>query len=206
MNIPGITSIHLDSPRFTTYYYNALNMTSSMVFGVLFGFNLVASGLLRVLVGLQRSYEAQLIATAGSIIASVAIQWKASIGNILCAGFGVQCAVTMIVGLPLLRTKGHMSLKSITSNMRIQRAILFRTGSLFLALQIGTMIGWGSDAFMVATIGGASAVAIFAVAQHLFQFASQPVAVINGSLWAAYADANICLDRRFIQITVIRSL
>lgn len=184
--------------------------SAAMVFGVLFGFNLVASGLLRVLVGLQRSYEAQLIATAGSIFASVAIwvaiHWKASVGTLLCAGFGVQCAITIIFGLPMLRTKGHMSLKFIASNMRIQRAILFRTGSLFLALQIGTMIGWGSDAFMVATIGGASAVAIFAVAQRLFQFASQPVAVVNGSLWAAYADANIRSDRRFIQITVIRSL
>ncbi len=48
--------------------------------------------------------------------------------------------------------------------------------------------------------------AIFAVAIRLFQFASQPFAIINAPLWGAYADAFARQDLSFVRRTLKRSL
>jgi O-antigen/teichoic acid export membrane protein len=89
--------------------------------------------------------------------------------------------------------------------MRQHGFALARTGSLFLLLQIGTLVGWGLDPVLLGTTAGATAVAAFAVTQRLFQFASQPVAVINAPLWAAYADAVATGDRAFVRKTAVRA-
>jgi O-antigen/teichoic acid export membrane protein len=68
------------------------------------------------------------------------------------------------------------------------------------------MLGWGSDSFVLALVKGASEVAIYAVAFRLFQFASQPFAIMNAPLWAAYADAHARFDTRFIRQALKRSL
>jgi O-antigen/teichoic acid export membrane protein len=52
---------------------------------------------------------------------------------------------------------------------------------------------------------GASDIAAFAVAQRMFLVASQPGSILNGPLWAAYADAYAKGDRRFIKKTLLRS-
>jgi O-antigen/teichoic acid export membrane protein len=86
--------------------------------------------------------------------------------------------------------------------MREERSMLLSTGALFLVVQIGTAIGWGSDTFLLAGIAGVADVAAFAVGQRLFQLAFQPVAILNGSLWAAYSDAYAREDRAFIRNTL----
>lgn len=181
---------------------------AALTFSVLFGLNVVSSGLLKILVGQQRSHEAHLISGCGAI-AACATLWlatghRAGVPELLLVGFGVQTVAGFAV-LPLLQRRSLLVLRNITSNMRAERGVLLKTGSLFLILQVGTMIGWGSDSLLLAGFAGASEVAAFAVVQRLFMFASQPVAVLNAPLWAAYADGLARDDRGFLRQTLRRS-
>jgi O-antigen/teichoic acid export membrane protein len=112
----------------------------------------------------------------------------------------------MFAVLVLLRFRGLLDLRILWPSMRQQGTAVLSSGSLYFFLQIGTMIGWGGDALLVASMAGASDVAAYAVAQRLFQFASQPVAVMNAALWPAYADAHANADRGFLRSTFRRSL
>lgn len=177
---------------------------AALAFSGLFGLHLLSSGLLKVLIGQQRSYEAHLISVIGTLVACVAL-WCASsqrsgIAGLLLAGFGVQ-AITGLAVLPLLMSRGLLQLSRVCGGMRQERSGLLTTGLLFLVLQIGTMIGWGCDSLLLAGLAGAEQVAAFAIAQRLYQFASQPVAVMNAPLWAAYADAQVRKDNDFLRRT-----
>jgi O-antigen/teichoic acid export membrane protein len=180
------------------------------VFSALFGVSLVSNGLLRILMGQQRAYEAQLISIGSTLLSGItvfcALRQGIHVGTLLVAGFGTQCATTMIVVLALLWFRGLLDVRIIWRSMRQQGSAVLASGSLFFFLQIGTMIGWGGDALLVASMSGALDVAAFAVAQRLFQFASQPVAVMNAALWPAYADAHAIADRGFLRATFRRSL
>ena len=182
---------------------------AALIFSFLFGLNIISGGLLKVLAGQQRSYESQLITLAG-IIVSVPTTWIVArgdtrIGTLLFAGFGLQALVSLLAVLVILRARGILDFSVIAASMRKQRATVLSSGSLFLILQIGTMVGWGGDALLVASISGASDVASYAIAQRLFLFASQPVGVLNTTLWPAYADAFARADRRFLRDTFRRS-
>ena len=89
--------------------------------------------------------------------------------------------------------------------MANERPHLLRVGSLFVLLQLGSMVGWGGDSVILALLKGASEVAVYAVGFRLFQFASQPFAMLNAPLWAAYADAMARRDTRFVRQTLKRS-
>lgn len=182
---------------------------AALVFSGLFGAQLLASGPMKILAGQQRSYEGHLISMACALLACATLWWAtrhgAGIVGLLVAGQGIQSLAGLAV-IPLLRRRGQLLFSQLALGMRQERGTLLRTGSLFFLLQIGTMIGWGGDSLLIASFGGASQVAAFAVAQRLFQFASQPIAVMNAPLWAAYADACVHTDRSFLQRTLKRSL
>jgi O-antigen/teichoic acid export membrane protein len=183
---------------------------AALVYSVLFGLNIISAGLSKILIGQQRSYEAQLIAAIAALLACPAMWWTARhapyVGALLLAGIGTQSLVTLVLVMALLRRRHKLDFRLALSSMVHERKALLTTSILFLLLQIGTMIGWGGDSFLLAGILGASDVAAFAVAQRLFLFASQPVAVLNGPLWAAYADAHAKDDRKFIRKTLLHSL
>jgi O-antigen/teichoic acid export membrane protein len=182
---------------------------AAIIFSVLFGLSIISGGLLKILIGQQRSYEAQLITTIAVLLACPAMWWAVQrapgVGVLLLAGVGTQSLVTLILVAGLLHLRHSLDFRSTFSGMLQERRALLTTGLLFLVLQIGTMIGWGADSFLLAGIVGASDVAAFAVAQRLFLFASQPGSILNGPLWAAYADAHAKGDRRFIKSTLLRS-
>ncbi len=203
--IPWLTFFKLSTP-----YIAAEARNAALVFSALFGLNLISGGVLKVLAGQQQAYKAQLI-VVGSTICSAPVVWLtvqkgALITTLLLAGFGLQSAITLIIVLCLLRHQKLLDIGIVGHSMREQRATILASGSLFFVLQIGTMIGWGADALMVASLAGASDVAAFAIAQRLFQFASQPISVANASLWPAYADALARADRVFLRATLRRSL
>jgi O-antigen/teichoic acid export membrane protein len=183
--------------------------TAALVYSVLFGLNIVSGGLLKILTGQQRSYEAQLIGAIAALLACpvmwCAVRHAPDVGALLVAGIGTQSLVTLILVMGLLHRRHKLDFRLAFSSMVHERKALLTTSVLFLLLQIGTMIGWGGDSFLLAGIVGASDVAAFAVAQRLFLFASQPVSVLNGPLWAAYADAHAKGDRRFIRRTLLHS-
>lgn len=183
--------------------------SAAIIFSILFGLSIISGGLLKILIGQQRSYEAQLITTIAILFACPAMWWTVQrapeVGALLLAGVGTQSLVTLILVAGLLHLRHRLDFRRTFSAMLHERKALLTTGLLFLVLQIGTMIGWGADSFLLAGIVGVSDVAAFAVAQRLFLFASQPVSILSGPLWAAYADAHAKGERRFIQKTLLRS-
>jgi O-antigen/teichoic acid export membrane protein len=124
----------------------------------------------------------------------------------LIAGFGTQIVVILVPVIWLLRTRGLLEPGQMVRSMQRQRLSLLAAGASFFLLQVATMVGWGADALLLAGIAGASDVAAFGVAQRLFLFASQPVAIFNAPLWAAYADAHARGDQGFVRRTLGRSL
>jgi O-antigen/teichoic acid export membrane protein len=183
---------------------------AALVFSALFGLNIIATGGLKILIGQQRSHEAQLIAMFAALLAYpatwLALRHGNSVGLLLAAGLGMQSIATIAMVLLLLARRGLLATRRLAVSMREERKNLLSTGALFLVVQIGTAIGWGSDTLLLASIAGAADVAAFAVAQRLFLFAIQPVAILNGSLWAAYSDAYARDDRDFIRHTLRRSV
>lgn len=184
--------------------------TAALMYGGLYGLNIFSGGLLKILQGQQRSHEAQLIASAGALIGCAATWWTAahapSISTLLLTTVGMPSMSIVLPALWLLHRRQLLDWRMALPSMRRERDKLFRTSTLFLMLQIGTMIGWGADSFLLASIVGASDVGAFAIVQRLFLFASQPVSILNGSLWAAYADAHARCEHAFIRKAFLSSM
>jgi O-antigen/teichoic acid export membrane protein len=195
--------------RLTSLAAGSETRSAALAYSVLFGLNITSAGLLKILIGQQRSHEAQFIATIAALLACPAMWWTVqtapNVGALLLAGIGTQSLVTLVLVMGLLHHRRTLDFRLAFSSMVHERKALLTTSVLFLVLQIGTMIGWGGDSFLLAGIVGASDVAAFAVAQRLFLFASQPVSILNGPLWAAYADAHAKGERRFIKKALFRS-
>jgi O-antigen/teichoic acid export membrane protein len=181
---------------------------AAAVFAVLFGVNLFSSGLLRILAGQQRSHEANLLSACATGLACLALWWassrQASVPWLLAATFGAQ-TLAGLAAAALLMHRNLIAVRGGWAAMGRERPHLLRVGSLFVLLQFGTMLGWGSDSLILALLKGASEVAVYAVALRLFQFASQPFAMLNAPLWAAYADATARRDTQFIRHALKRS-
>jgi O-antigen/teichoic acid export membrane protein len=183
--------------------------STAMLFALVFGANLVANGLLKALIGQQRGFEAHLITLLAAALACgtlwLASDRQADVPTLLGATFGVQTAITLLAALRLAQ-RGQLKVKGLAGAVRAERAPLLGIGALFFALQIGTMVGWGADALILGSVAGAAHVAAFAIAQRLFQLVTQPLAMLNAPLWAAYADAVAHADGAFLRRTFVRSL
>lgn len=182
---------------------------AASVFAVCFGINLLSSGLMRILAGQQRLHAANLISGGATALACGALWFaadrQAGVASLVAATFGVQSVVALLAGA-LLHRAGLWRLHGLVSAMRQEWRHLLGTGSLFMLLQLGTMLGWASDSVILASLKGAAEVAVYAVTMRLFQFASQPFAVINAPLWGAYADACARRDFAFVRGALKRSL
>lgn len=180
-----------------------------MWFAGLFGLNLFTSSILRVFAGLQQAYYGHVAASLSSCIALVALwlvtQQHAGIAMLLTVSLGTQSLAGVFL-LGMLIQKKLLLFRGIIRAIRIEYKDLLHIGSLFFILQIGCMIGWGADNLIISTTIGASQVGVYSITQRLFQFVSQPLAMINAPLWAAYADAHARHDSEFIKKTLKRSL
>lgn len=182
---------------------------AAQTFAVLFAIHLLVSGAQRVLVGMQRAFEVHAFSVVASILSLgalfMATSSQAGLPTLLLATLGCQC-VGGVLAVLLLARRGLLGGFTLRSDVVTEWRRLLNVGTLFLILQIGTMVGWGADSLIIAGALGASQVAVFGVVQRLFQFVSQPVAMMNSPLWAAYADAHARQEKAFIRSTFIRSL
>lgn len=184
-------------------------INTTAIFSILFGFSLFTNGMQRIFAGLQRAFEAHFINLAGSCFSLfalwIATKQEASIPYLLAATLGVQSLAN--IGLLFVLVKRSLfTLRGISVHIRLQANHLLRVGGLFFVLQIGTMVSFGADSLIIASSLGATQVAAFAIAQRLFQFVTQPMAIINAPLWGAYADAHERGEKKFIRSTLKRSL
>ena len=145
----------------------------------------------------------------GSLLSILTLSWaaasQAGVATLLLATLGWQSASSLIL-LCLLIKRGQLRLLGIGAAIQAGKAPLLKTGGLFLFLQIGTMVGWGADNLIISSTLGAAQVAVYSVAQRLFQLVSIPLSMANAPLWSAYANANACNDRWFIRTTLKKNV
>jgi O-antigen/teichoic acid export membrane protein len=183
--------------------------SAAKLFALLFGLNLFTTGIQSVFAGLQRSFEVYLVSALGSLASLGALWWaaqaQAGLSALLAATLGIQSlAILLLLGL-LVRRK-LFALSEISSAVRQETSGLIRIGGLFFVLQVGTMIGWGADTLIISSALGPAAVAVYSIAQRLFQLVTQPLAMMNSPLWGAYADAHAKGDVAFIRRTFKTSM
>lgn len=182
---------------------------ASSVFAICFAAVLFSGGLQKVFLGLQRSYESHLAVAASSLLSLIllyaASQSRAGIPVLLATAAAGQL-LTVAILLAVLARRRLVSMSSALAHVREEAPVLMRVGGLFLVLQVGTMIGWGADSLIIGSTLGAAEVAIYAVTQRLFMFATMPAALLNQPLWGAYADAHARGENGYVARTLRRSL
>lgn len=176
---------------------------------LMFGVYLFSTGVQKIFVGMQRSFEMHAAAIVSAFLSLLCLWWvvqrTGSIAMLLAATLGCQSTAGLLL-LWLVRRRRLFSVAALGSALRTGGPRLFRSGGLFLVLQLGVMVGWGMDTAIISGVLGLEQVAVFAVAQRLFQFVSQPLAMVNAPLWSAYADAHARGDAAFIRRTLRKSL
>jgi O-antigen/teichoic acid export membrane protein len=180
-----------------------------IIFAILFGFNIFGSGVQKLFSGLQRTFESCLASAVCSLLALIGVWWAAShsaaIPLLLVLTLGIQTLGGYLLLLLLIQRK-LFALKDIGRRVQQEYKQLFKTGALYFVLQMGVMIGWGSDSLIISSTLGVASVTMYSIAQRLFQFSILGLYMINGPLWGAYADANARQDKDFIKITLYRSM
>jgi O-antigen/teichoic acid export membrane protein len=180
-----------------------------MLFSILLGLNIMASAIARVFHGLQRSFEPSCAGLAASAI-SCLLLWYASkaeagIPTLLAATFGLQ-SVAPFVLLPILRRRRLLDIRLVAASVRAHWRELLGSGKLFLVLQVGYVLVVTVDPLIIASTLSVADVASYSVAQRIFQLVTIPLAVVNASLWAAYAHAKAMDDTRFVGLTAVASI
>ena len=183
--------------------------SAAKLFALLFGLNLFTTGIQSVFAGLQRSFEVYLFSALGSLM-SLGALWlaadaQAGVPVLLAATLGTQ-SLSILLLLGLLVRRKLFALGEINLAVQQETSVLIRIGGLFFVLQVGTMIGWGADALIISSALGPVSVAAYSIAQRLFQFVTQPLAMMNAPLWGAYADAHSKGDVAFIRRTFKASM
>jgi O-antigen/teichoic acid export membrane protein len=135
----------------------------------------------------------------------MAAKEHAGLPILLAATFGIQSLSTLLLIGVLVRRK-LFSVFAIDLAVKQETSSLLRMGGLFFVLQVGTMVGWGADALIISSALGPSQVAVYSIAQRLFQFVAQPLSMVNMPLWGAYADAHVRGDTAFIRRTFKASM
>ena len=182
---------------------------AARLFAVLFGVSLLTTGIQSVFAGLQRNFEVHLASTLGSLASlaalALAAHLHAGIPALLAGTFGIPLLTTLFL-LGLLARRDLFSRREIKLAVTKEASGLLRIGGLFFVLQLGGMIGWGADALIISSTLGPAQVALYSIGQRLFQFLTQPLAMVNGPLWGAYADAKAKGDLWFIRHTLKLSM
>ncbi len=181
-----------------------------LTFAAIYAASVPINGAAKILQGLQLGWKVHIVRSVASVVSVLAVYIlsgiQAPIPALLCATYGVQILFASALFFPLVRMR---LLKNFSLSMlkdRAQTRNLVLTGSLFLALQIAGLIGWGSDALFAALVLGTSQVAQLVIIQRLFQLVTLPLGIVNGPLWSAYAAASAKNDRRFVRATLTRSM
>jgi O-antigen/teichoic acid export membrane protein len=184
--------------------------TSILTFCVIFAASIPLGGLQKIFQGLQLAWIAHLVKALSALLSLLLVyfsaQQKAGIPVLLLATFGIQTFVFFALLYPLVREKKLCLPRFSAGELTQETKSLLNTGGLFLFLQIGYLVGWGSDPMIISSVLGAGEVTKLALVQRLFQFVLLPLSIINAPMWAAYADANARGDRDFISHALKRTL
>jgi O-antigen/teichoic acid export membrane protein len=183
---------------------------SVAVFLGIFLINMPLGIVQRIQKGYQEEYISSLWQAAGNIIglASVllVIWLKAGLPWLVIAMAGAPVISTIINGILLFFVKRPWLLPSLTSVSLYASKRVFRTGLLFLALQVAIAIGYQSDNLLISHFLGASAVPQYSIPMKLFQLVPLLLSFVIGPLWQAYGEAIARKDFDWVRKTFIRSI
>lgn len=178
---------------------------AALVFAALLALTTCTDGVLRIYHGLQRGaavYTTTLLCNlVGLLLLYVAARKHASISYLLLCTMGAAALPGLLLWFELWR-QGLFRFTAWSQAISIERPNVLRVGMLFFALQIGSAFSWGFDNLIISSTLGASAVAAFSVVQRMYLISTQPLVILNGPLWPAYADAHARDDRAFIRRTL----
>lgn len=165
---------------------------ASRWFYLFFSILLFSNAVIKAYAGLQRAYFANMLQMgfyAVSIVALyIASNHEAGVSVLLALTLLPVCITGFVLCL-LLGFEGYLNSQGMIKAVKDNAPSVLSVGGLFFVLQIAVIIGWGSDSMIISATLGLAAVAPFAIAQRIFQFVSQPFAILNAPFWPAYADA-----------------
>jgi len=178
------------------------------LFYFLFSVLLFSNAVIKIYAGLQKAH----LANISQIIAfSIALgllyfssEYQFQITYLLAITLGPVCVVGLFLSFDLYR-QGLLECDSVAAKIRDNASNVLSVGGLFFVLQLAVIVGWGSDSMIISSALGVAAVAPFAVAQRIFQFVSQPFAILNAPFWPAYADAKAKGNYAYTQLLFKRS-
>lgn len=180
-----------------------------VIFGVLFGLSVPLQATHRIYAGLQEGYISQAVAGLMSLISvatlSIIPRFHASVSVFLLFTYGIQ----QLSGAILLVRLHHrfqftLPLRDIFRVEELRH--LMRGSGLFFVLQIAGVIGWNMDASLLSSLIGPASVVVYSVVQRLFMLVTVPLSMLNGPLWASYADAHARGEVDFVRRTFFRSM
>jgi len=175
-----------------------------------FAFNIPASIVLRVQMGLQMGFLANIWQVIGSLLALVAVLSSVK------AHLGLHALVLALMGTPILAT----ALNAVFFFYRIRPELapnfmlaskddarkVMRIGLLFLSLQLAVALAFYSDNLVISRLLDATAVATYAVPEKMFSFISIGAYMLMVPLWPAYGEAIARGDHAWVRSTLKKSL
>lgn len=165
---------------------------ATLIFVACFCANLPLNVSQRVQMALQEFWLANVWVALGNILGLLgviaAVHFGAGLSVLTLALYGAPVVVNAIGSIvefwyrrSFLRPRiGSISLKLLPG--------LWRTGSAFFLLQLMTMIGLGSDNFIIATMAGAATVTPYAIMSRYAQ-TTLVVTIFLQPLWPAFGEA-----------------
>lgn len=203
--LPWETIIKVKNPA------NIVEIQYALVaFLLIFAASIPLNAIQKIFQGMQIAWQAHLIRGLGYIVSLIVVytlaEQQAGVPELLLATFGIQTAFPLFL-LVLLVRKNVIQLNTLKhSGLMVETSALLQSGGLFFLLQIGGLLVWSIDSFIIAGTLGAASVTKFALVQRLFQFILIPLAIVNAPLWGAYADAHASGDKLFIAKTLKKSM
>lgn len=163
------------------------------VFVVCFALAIPTGIVIRVQMGLQKGFIANLWQCAASILALtgvlLAIWFQASLPILVLAYVGAPLLVTAVNALLFFTTFARDIAPTPKLVAREPLGSIMGIGLLFLVLQIAGALTYVSDNIIIAQTLGAAAVAEYAVPEKLFALISTVLVLATAPLWPAYGEA-----------------
>ncbi len=177
---------------------------------VWFAISMPAGVAIKVLMGLQKGFAANLWLAAASVAGLVCVLgvicFEGGLPSLAAATIAPPVVAGVIAGLYLfIKQSPHLRPQfSALSVIDVKR--LAGTSSLFFVLQISGLIAFQSDNLIIAHYLGPESVAVYTVAFKLFTIPSIILSLFLNALWPAYAEAKSRGDKEWIYKSFIRSL
>jgi len=169
---------------------------------IFFALNIPSSIVMKVLMGLQMGFVANLWSTVCSLMVLVlnicVINIKGGLPFLAAATVAPPFVIAILAGgwffykqKPLLRPK-------LTDFKIANTRKLASTSGLFLALQLFGLIAFQSDNLIIAHYLGPNAVAVYSIAFRLFIIPGIILSLFSNAMWPAYAEAYSRGDNNWI--------